>query len=323
MGVSDHDMPESRLRVCTFRGLQNLPLYAATRLGLFAAHALDVEVRYTTGSAPQIAGLARGEYELVQTAPDNVIAAHGDPAAFALGRAASLVMVLGGSVGPLSVYARPGINALAALRGGIIGVDNPASGFALVMRDLLAQANLMLGHDFSFTVSGGTSARLEALLRGETDATLLYVPYDTQAEAAGCARLATTGGRYPAYASLATAGLRSWVATHGDTLVRYIASLLEALRWIYAPDNAAAVRDILRDEPALALDAATAEAAQRAFVAPDSGFGATAHLDQAGLEQVIALRARYGSSAQANGVITAVTELTDMRWYERAREIVA
>jgi ABC-type nitrate/sulfonate/bicarbonate transport system substrate-binding protein len=316
-------MPETRLRVCTFKGLQNLPLYAATRLGRFAAHALDVEVRYATGSAPQVAGLVRGEYELIQTAPDNVIAAHGDPSAFALGPEARLVMVLGGSVGPLSIYAPPSINSLAALRGGIIGVDNPASGFAIVVRDLLAQANLLLGRDFTFTVSGGTSARLEALLRCESDATLLYAPYDTQAEAAGCARLATTAGRYPAYASLATAGLRSWVATHGDMLVRYIVSLLEALRWIHIPGNVSAVRNILRSEPALALDAATAEVAQRTFVAPGTGFGTTAHLDPAGLEQVIALRARYGASAPASGVITAASDLADMRWYQRAREIVA
>jgi ABC-type nitrate/sulfonate/bicarbonate transport system substrate-binding protein len=316
-------MPEARLRVCTFRGLQNLPMYAAARLGRFAAHALDVEVRYATGSAPQVAGLARGEYELIQTSPDNVIAAHGDPAGFALDPATSLVMVLGGSVGPLSVYARPPINSLAALCGGVIGVDNPASGFALVVRDLLTEANLMLGQDFTFTVSGGTSARLEALLRGEADATLLYAPYDTQAEAASCMRLATTAGRYPAYASLATAGLRSWVATHGDTLVRYIASLLEALHWVYAPGNAEAVRSILRDEPALAVDAATAEVAQRAFVAPGTGFGVTAPLEPAGLEQVIALRSRFGIGTQATGMLPSVPDLVDMRWHQRAQEILA
>jgi ABC-type nitrate/sulfonate/bicarbonate transport system substrate-binding protein len=292
------------------------------RLGLFAAHALDVEVHYAVGSTQQVAGLARGEYELIQTAPDNVIAAHGNPAAFGLDHASRLVMVLGGSVGPLSIYGRPSVNSLAALCHGIIGVDNPESGFALVARDLLTQSGLALGRDFSFAVSGGTSARLEALLRGAVGATLLYAPYDMQAEAAGCVCLATSSGRYAAYASLATAGLRSWVETHSDTLIRYITSLLEALRWTHAPANAAAVRAILCNEPALALDAATAEVAQRAFVAPGTGFGATALLEPAGLEQVIALRARYGASAQANSGVAAVTELCDMRWHQRAQAIM-
>ena len=61
------------LRVCSFRGLQNLPIYVALLEGYFASEGLAVELSYTTGSAPQLAGLARGAYDLVQTAPDNVI----------------------------------------------------------------------------------------------------------------------------------------------------------------------------------------------------------------------------------------------------------
>jgi len=75
---------ETRLRVCTFKGLQNLPLYATTRQGFFGARDLRVEIGYTTGSAPQIASLARGDYDLVQTAPDNVVHANSNPAAFGL-----------------------------------------------------------------------------------------------------------------------------------------------------------------------------------------------------------------------------------------------
>jgi ABC-type nitrate/sulfonate/bicarbonate transport system substrate-binding protein len=318
MGPMPSSAPTTKLRVCTFRGLQNLPLYAAARLGRFAARALDVELSYTTGSSAQIAGLARGEYELIQTAPDNVIAAHGDPAAFALDPATRLVMVLGGSVGPLSIYAQPNITTPAALRGATIGVDNPGSGFALVLRDLLARANLTLERDYTFTVSGGTSARLDALRRGAVAATLFYAPYDAQAEADGFFRLATSTARYSAYASLATAGLHAWIAAHSDETVRYIASMLEALRWIFAPDHAVAVRAILRDEPALALDEATATAAYRAFVAPGTGFGVSAALDVAGLEQVIALRGRYGAGNPA----PATTEQYDPYWYDRARALV-
>ena len=60
------------LRVYTFKGIQNLPLYVAREQGYFAAQGLEVTVEYTAGSAPQLAGLARGAYDLVQTAPDNV-----------------------------------------------------------------------------------------------------------------------------------------------------------------------------------------------------------------------------------------------------------
>jgi ABC-type nitrate/sulfonate/bicarbonate transport system substrate-binding protein len=322
MGATEPDASAARLRVCTFKGLQNLPLYVAERLGRFAARALAVDVRYTTGSAAQLVGLAQGEYDLIQTAPDNVVASRADPAVFALDPATRLVMVLGGSVGPLSIFGQPHMTTADDLHGATIGVDNPHSGFALVLRDLLSQANLALDRDYTFTVSGGTSARLDALRRGDVAASLLYAPYDALAAADGFPRLATSATRYAAYASLATAGQRGWIAAHGDEVVRYIASLLEALHWIHTPANATAVRGMLRDEPALALDEATAGAAYAAFVAPGTGFGAAAQLNLAGLAQVIALRNRYGAGTHASDPALAAAELYDARWYDRARALV-
>ena len=64
------------------------------------------------------------------------------------------------------------------------------------------------------------------------------------------------------------------------------------------------------------LDEATA--AYRAFVAPGTGFGVSAALDVAGLEQVIALRGRYGAGNPA----PATTEQYDPQWYDRARALV-
>jgi ABC-type nitrate/sulfonate/bicarbonate transport system substrate-binding protein len=309
--------PTPRLRVCTFRGLQNLPLYVAAREGLFAAAGLDVEVLYTPGSAAQVAGLARGEYDLIQTAPDNVIHADHDPAAFGLDPAAapSIAMVLGGSVGPLSLFARPAVAAADGLRGAVVGVDNPGSGFALVLRDMLARAGLALGRDYTFAVAGGTSARLDALRGGAVAATILYPPYDALAEAAGFRRLAGSPQLYPAYASLATAATRAWIAAQADALTRYLAAVLRALRRIHDPARAEAVRALLRAEPALALDPATAARAYDAFVAPGTGFGAEARLDEAGLRQVIALRAAYAPPARP---LEPPAAYCDPRWYARA-----
>ncbi len=138
------------LRVCAFTGSQNLPLYVARQLGFFAAHGLDVEIVYTTGSTAQLAGLARGKYDLVQTAPDNVINLDNNPAAFGLDptTAPHVTMLLGGSVGPLSLYAQPAVTGFGDLRGAALGVDNPVSGFALMLRDMLARNGLLLNRDY-------------------------------------------------------------------------------------------------------------------------------------------------------------------------------
>ena len=311
-----YDANSTPLRLCSFRGLQNLPIFVATSQGFFTARGLEVELRYTLGSAAQIAGLARGEYELIQTAPDNVISATSTPTVFGLADAAPrIVMLASGSVGPLSIYAHTRFGALRDLHGATVGVDNPDSGFALVVRDMLARAGLMLDQDYSFAVAGGTSARLDALKAGTVDATLLYPPYDVLA-AAGFRRLAISTDYYAAYASLTTAALYDWVDAHPDVVTRYIAAILQALRWIFDPANAAETHALLREGATLGLDATTAAQALAAFIAPGSGYGVDARLDAASLDQVIALRARYGAQRQP---LAPAAAYCDLRWYERAR----
>lgn len=306
------------LRVCTFKGVQNLPLYVARDEGFFAAQNLDVTITYTTGSAPQLAGLARGEYDLIQTAPDNVVNVDTDPAAFGLDPQAAprVVMLLGGSAGPLRLYAQPSVGSWGELRGATLGVDNPTSGFALVMRDMLAREGLNVECDYAVTVAGGTSQRLDALRDGAIAATILYAPYDALADESGYRLLASSTDYYRAYASLATAATAPWLEAHSVAVTRYITALLHALRWIHDPSHAGAVQDLLQREPALGLDTATAARAYAAFVDPATGFGVDARLDDNGLQQVIALRSTFAKLPRPLGT---PQEYRDLRWYEAAR----
>lgn len=287
-----------QLKICTFKGLQNLPLYVAKQQDFFAQQGLHIEITYTAGSIPQLAGLVREEYQLIQTAPDNVINVDNNPSAFGLDQATAphVVMVLGGSVGPLSIFAQRDITTFDHLRGSVLGVDNPTSGFALVLRDILARNGLLLERDYTFTVAGGTSNRLDALKRGSVAATILYSPFDVQATRAGFNQLSISTDYYPAYASLATAGLQSWIEQHSGEVTSYITAYLKALRWINDPAHAIDVQAIMRNEPSLGLDASLAPQVYAAFVDPISGFGQNAMLDDEGLQQVIDLRARYASS---------------------------
>ncbi len=306
----------NQLHICTFKGLQNLPLYIARQQGYFETQGLDIEITYTAGSLPQLAGLAGGAYQLIQTAPDNIINIDNNPAAFGLDTAAAphVIMVLGGSVGPLSVYTQPAITTFDHLRGTVLGVDNPTSGFALVLQDMLACSGLLFERDYTLTVSGGTSSRLDALKSGSVAATILYAPFDVQATRAGFNRLATSTDYYPAYASLATAGLQSWIEQHTGEVTSYISAYLQALRWIYNPTHATEVQRVIESEPTLSLDVSIAPGAYAAFVDPQTGFGINAMLDDAGLQQVIELRATYGSFSRLD---RDLAHYRDLRWYPR------
>lgn len=316
--VSDMDQEQfSELRVSSFKGLQNLPLYVAMRQGYFAARRLAIELTYTTGSAAQLAGLVRGDYQLIQTAPDNVINLDSHPAAFGVdaGVGSHVVMVLGGSIGPLGVYAQRGLSGAHALRGATLGVDNPTSGFALVLRDLLQRQGLALDRDYTFVVAGGTHARCEALLEGTIAATILYSPFDLRAAENGCTLLASSAAVYAAYASGATAGVQSWIDAHGETVTRYIEAVLYALRWLYDPAHAEAAQALMRAEPDLGMAPDLIPRAYAAFVAANTGFGREAALDEPGLRQVIALRAAYGPPGVRLG---QPDQYCDPRWYQAA-----
>jgi len=304
----------NQLKICTFKGLQNLSLYVARQQGFFNTQGLDIEITYTAGSLPQLAGLAREEYQLIQTAPDNVINVNNNPSVFGLNPATAphIIMLLGGSVGPLSVYAQTGITTFDHLRGAVLGVDNPTSGFALVLRDILARNGLLLERDYTFTIAGGTSNRLDALESGSVAATILYAPFDVQATQEGFIRLAVSTDYYPAYASLATAGVQSWIEQHTDQVTSYISAYLQALRWIYDPAHALDVPAIMQNEPSLGLDASIASYTYTAFVSPKTGFGINAMLDDAGLQQVIDLRATYTSSPVID---RDLAHYRDLRWY--------
>ena len=306
------------IRVNSFKGLQNLPLYVAMRQGYFAARGLAVELTFTTGSAVQLAGLARGEYDLIQTAPDNVINFESRPAAFGVDpeHAPHVAMVLGGSIGPLGVYARRGVRGMEDLRGATLGVDNPTSGFAIVLRDLLQRQGMALERDYRFVVAGGTHARCDALLAGDIAATILYAPFDVRAAEQGCALIASSAGTYAAYASGSTAGVRSWMEAHGEMVTRYIAAILQALRWLYDAANAEAAQALIRSESSLGVAPDLAARAYAGFVAPATGFGRDPAPDEPGLRQVIALRAAYGPQDVRLG---QPEEYCDARWYQAAR----
>jgi ABC-type nitrate/sulfonate/bicarbonate transport system substrate-binding protein len=314
----DQRASHSRLRVNSFKGLQNLPLYVAMREGYFAARGLAIELTFTTGSAAQLAGLARGEYDLIQTAPDNVINYATQPAAFGVDPATApeIAMALGGRVGPLSVYARPGVAGINDLNGTTLGVDNPTSGFALVLRDLLQRQGLTLDRDYAFAVAGATHARCDALLAGTIAATVLYAPFDQRAAEHGCMQLASSATVYPAYASGATAGVRQWMSAHPEIVTHYIAAILQSLRWLYDPTHAEAARALMRSEASLGIAPDLVAWAYDSFVAPTTGYGIDAALDEDGMRQVIALRRTYGSADIRLG---QPEEYCDARWYQAAR----
>ena len=199
------------------------------------------------------------------------------------------------------------------------GQDAEWTTLPLASRSSCATCSHALAWTWSATTASRPPVAPENARRGcsraSIAATILYTPFDLLVEEAGCHRLASSSATYPAYASQALAATEPWVSAHSDLITRYTGAWLRALRWIYDPAARSSVEALLAEETALGLAGVAPGRAYEAFTHPRDGYGERAILDDAGLAQVIALRARYGASATPLG---APADYRDLRWYERA-----
>ncbi len=174
-------------------------LAVARRLGSLDAHGLGVDEVPVPSSPAQFRSLLAGELDAVFTSPDNVVAYRFCPDN-PLGATADVAIVSAVDRGMgLALYGRsPSADTADRLRGATVGVDVPTSGFALALYALAE--SLGLGRDdYEVVALGSTPQRLEALLEGRCDATMLNAGNELVAEQAGCVRLAGVAEVCPPY----------------------------------------------------------------------------------------------------------------------------
>lgn len=164
-------------------------LEVARRTGALAAAGLEVFERPVPSSPSQFRSLIDDELHVGLTNPDNVLAYRFDPQN-PLGEVVDARILAGIDRGlGLGVWARPG-TSLEDLRGAVVGVDVPGSGFALALFTLLERHGLGRD-DYDVVKLGSTPQRLQALLDGGCAATMLGAGNELTAEAAGCTLVAS------------------------------------------------------------------------------------------------------------------------------------
>ncbi len=184
-----------RVDVGTFSPPVVLDLAASS--GLLDAAGLEVTEHPVPSSPAQFRSLADGDLQVALTSPDNVLAYRFNPH-----------NPLGGSSTPASSVpstARSGSGSTAGpgftaddLRGARVGVDVPHSGFALALYALADRLGVRRD-EYELVTLGSTPKRLQALLAGECDATMLNAGNELLAEAAGCVRLAGVTDHFAPY----------------------------------------------------------------------------------------------------------------------------
>jgi ABC-type nitrate/sulfonate/bicarbonate transport system substrate-binding protein len=296
------------IKVMSFPGMTNFPIFAAQHKGLFAKHGIAVELLYTVNSQMQRDGLAKGDHQIIQTAADNAVAM------VELAKS-DAVIVTGGDNGFNYIFAQPEIGALTDLRGKTVVVDAPNTAFALLLYKALKDAGLDKG-DYKVNPVGGTDQRLDAMTKDKASASagVLGLPFIFRAAAAGLKDLGVAAKSIGAYQSDCAVVMRDWAKANSDTLVRYIQAIVEGRRWALDPANKAEAIQLLVDRLKLSPEMA---ARSYAIVAdPVSGMAKDAKFDLEGFKNVLKLRAEI--EGQWGGHPPAPDKYVDLSYYDKA-----
>ena len=249
------------------------PAVALAAQGLDLPGVSGIETVRTRGSDEQFETLVAGGCDAVITAMDNVFAWNRRP-----GPGDFCIVAQIERTTPLVVMARPGIESIGQLKGASLLVDAPGNGFVIALRALLQAEGLGLA-DYHFIEAGGVKERLDALLAGQGDATLLGPPFDAMARGAGQRALTTVQERYPQFPGQGLVVSRAALPRLRDDLARWLEALDGACE--HARTQPQAVTDAM--QRASGFDLAMVTALQRGI--PDG-----LQPDRVGVELLIAMR---------------------------------
>lgn len=283
---------QTPLRLITFPGGANLPLWVAEDKGMYAREQLAVKVSPTPNSVALVQSLLKGEQDIALAAFDNVVAYQEGQGEVPLSTAPDFFAFMGISRGNVRLVVSPDVKGYDDLRGKTLGVDAVATGFSLVLQKLLQLGGLKEG-DYRLESVGGTGVRAQALMENKFAGTILTTPLEIAPESRGYRRLANTVDVLGPYQTIVGLTRHSWAKSNREALVGFIRAQSDAIDWLFDPKNRAEAVSIYRKH----LPNVPEAAAQRhveALLGDREGFARGGALDADGMMTVLRIRSELG-----------------------------
>lgn len=312
--ASVHAASTHALNVIVFPGGFNLPIWAAERQGFFEQHGLRVVLTPTPSSTFQIQGLAEGRFDIAMTAIDNIVAYQEGQGEARIPDNPDMFAFMGADNGFLSLVGATGVKSTGELKGRKLSVDAMSTGYAFVLRELLAK-NGIAESEVTFERAGGVLGRFQELLKGSHAGTMLVTPFDLLAMNKGHVQLARAAEQLGAYQGVVGAARRSWARQNEAALVGFIRAYRSGVQFLREPGN----REIAEALLVANVRAMTPQLAQQSLevlLHPDTGFFKDAAIDMKGVATVLALRSKYGEPRKA---LPDAAQYIDSSYHEKAR----
>ena len=290
------------LSVIAFPGASNWPLWAGQQKGFFAAQGLEISISLTPSSVHMARELHAGGAHVALTSMDNVVAYDCGAGEVSLGEPADFFAFMSVDDGLLSLMAQPEYDAVSALRGQILAVDALTTGYALVLKEILARHGVA---DVNYVSVGTGAERLVALKEGRCAATLLNAPLCLAAESAGKNRLVRASAVLGPYQGVVAAARRRWAFDNITLIHGFMRGYDASLRWLCDPANADEARSVLIEHlPSLR---SVADGAYRVLIT-EQGLDRSLRLRPQAIDAVIQLRERHDSQGRKLGSAEAYIE---------------
>jgi ABC-type nitrate/sulfonate/bicarbonate transport system substrate-binding protein len=292
LGMASLVHAQTPLRVMSFPGGANLPLWVAEEDGLFAHQQLAVIVSPAPNSVALIQSLLDGQADVALAAFDNVVAYQEEQGEVRPSTAPDFFAFMGFSRGTVRLVVSPDIKDFGGLRGKTLAVDAVATGYSLVLRELLRLGGLEEGN-YRLEAFGATSARAQALMENRFAGTILTTPVEIAPESKGYRRLANAMDVLGPYQTIVGMARRSWASRNRAVLVGFIRASTEAIDWLFDPKNRDRAVEIYRGHlPSLTEDIARLHV--DALLGEREGFTRGGALDEQGVKTVLRLRSEFG-----------------------------
>jgi ABC-type nitrate/sulfonate/bicarbonate transport system substrate-binding protein len=300
-------MHELQLHVGTFT--RSILIQLALRDGSLTRAGIDLRESSVTSSPSQFESLESGEFDLVFTSPDNVLAYRyltKNP----LGRnlPVKILSAIDRGLG-LSLCLGPTIDSIEEVRDNIVGVDVPQSGFAFIAYELLVRAGLHPG-DYVIEALGSTPKRARALIAGDGAATILNAGNELRAAGAGCTIVKSVSDIGP-YLGTVIAALSSSDPTINEARRRFVdvmlstaTSVVEGSRESDVARAAMSLLDLNEDE---------AHAHYRCLIDPPRGLIPDGIVDPSSIATLVELRRQFAPTLELESIIDSLDDFVDAR----------
>jgi ABC-type nitrate/sulfonate/bicarbonate transport system substrate-binding protein len=297
-------------------------MLAGNDKGFFAAQNLSVTFLQIASSEQAFRDLRDGKYDIILSSVDNVINYRSNPHN-ALGAIQPVQAFMSVDYSNnLTAAGATGINAVEDLKGKRIAVDAPASGFAYVLYEILANHGIQPS-DYTLQLIGGGAARFNAIMNNTTDGTLLNNGFEIRAAAAGHKLFESVYDITNPYLGSVGVAEEPWMAAHPDVLIRFIRAYVAASAWAFDPANYdAAVAEMATTVPGQPLS--LAQKLLDAQLTPGKGLVRDCYIgdvEREGLANVLWLRQKYDGFEKKENLQKLTTPaggIYNLHWYHQA-----